>query len=209
MENDIFLEHVLYNTSGMLAQLGFDLDDQVRKLVANPLPGWPRDGATWDALRSAARPAAPISKSQPATGFDPDGFVRDLLNRIWNDRDFAALTDSYGPDFAFEGPTNRRSSGPEAYRAFLGTIFEAFPDIALGVDEVYWMGNETEGFLVSARWSAGATHRGAGLYGDPSGREVQVWGITQYEIRAGRVTREWMLFNELDLMMQIVAAKAS
>jgi predicted ester cyclase len=45
------------------------------------------------------------------------------------------------------------------------------------------------------------------IYGEPTGREVQVWGITQNQILGGRIVREWMLFNELDLMMQIAAAR--
>ncbi len=69
------------------------------------------------------------------------------------------------------------------------------------------MGNELDGFLSSERWSATGTHRGAGLYGPASGCEVQVWGITQHKIINGRIVREWMLFNELDLMMQIAAAR--
>ena len=69
------------------------------------------------------------------------------------------------------------------------------------------MGNDAEGYLSSARWSATARHSGNGIYGAATGRPVTIWGITQHEIRAGRITREWMLFNELDLMMQIAAAR--
>jgi predicted ester cyclase len=70
---------------------------------------------------------------------------------------------------------------------------------------VYWMGNEREGFLTSERWSAEGTHTGAGFYGEPTGKTVQIWGITQHQIVDGRIVAEWMLFNELDLMMQIAA----
>ena len=56
LENEIFLEHVLYNNSSMLLQLGFGLDDMVAKLAASPPTGWPRNAATWDGLRSAANP---------------------------------------------------------------------------------------------------------------------------------------------------------
>jgi predicted ester cyclase len=68
------------------------------------------------------------------------------------------------------------------------------------------MGNDAEGYLVSTRWSAEATHSGGGAYGQPTGQQVQIWGITQQEIRNGLVTREWMLFNELDLMIQIASS---
>ena len=69
------------------------------------------------------------------------------------------------------------------------------------------MGNEAEGYLASERWSATGTHQGGGLYGQPTGRRVQIWGITQQRIVGGKITHEWMLFNELDLMMQIAAAR--
>jgi len=83
----------------------------------------------------------------------------------------------------------------------------AFPDLEHQVDEVYWMGNEKEGFLTSERWSATGSHLGAGIYGEPTRCEVQLWGITQHRIVNGKIVGEWMLFNELDLMMQIAAAR--
>ncbi len=69
------------------------------------------------------------------------------------------------------------------------------------------MGNDNDGYLSSERWSATATHLGGGLYGPASGCEAQIWGITQHRIIDGRIVEEWMLFNELDLMMQIAAAR--
>ena len=67
------------------------------------------------------------------------------------------------------------------------------------------MGNDTDGYLTSERWSAEGTHTGPGPYGEPTGKAVQIWGITQHEIVGGRIVREWLLFNELDLMMQLAA----
>jgi hypothetical protein len=70
------------------------------------------------------------------------------------------------------------------------------------------MGNELSGFLSSVRWSATGTHQGDGLYGPASGCVVQIWGITQQKIVNGRIAAEWMLYNELDLMMQIAASRS-
>jgi len=69
------------------------------------------------------------------------------------------------------------------------------------------MGNEVDGFLSSSRLSATGTHNGFGVYGPPTGSPVQIWGITQNQIMEGRIIKEWMLFNELDLMMQIAALR--
>jgi len=206
LENEIFLEHVLYNNSSMLLQLGHNLEDMVATLASSPPAGWPRDAATWDGLRSAANPGTPISVSSPISGFDVDRFVRDNLDQLWNRRNYDVLSTVYDANLAFQGPTNRAFSGVKPYREFLSSIVSAFPDLELQVDEVYWMGNDKDGYLTSERWSAVGTHSGAGIYGDPTDRSIEIWGITQHEIVDGRIVKEWMLFNELDLMMQIAAA---
>ena len=206
LENEIFLEHVLYNNSSMLQQLGHKLRDIVPKLAAAPPPGWPRDAATWDGLRKATSPALPISVAQTIDGFDVDRFVRSTIDQLWNAKDYGLLTSAYADGFAFAGPTDRNFSGARPYRELLQSLTAAFPDLELQVDEVYWMGNDYDGYLTSERWSAEGTHKGAGAYGEPTGKSVQIWGITQHHIVNGKIVAEWMLFNELDLMMQLAAA---
>ena len=77
------------------------------------------------------------------------------------------------------------------------------------VDEVYWMGNDTDGYAVSVRWSASGTHRGYGLYGRPTGRRVFLWGLSQLYYQQGRIVEDWMLFNEIDVMAQILKDEAT
>lgn len=205
LDNEIFLEHVLYNNSSMLRQLGHDLTEMVPRLAASPPLGWPRDAAIWNGLRSAARPERPISVATPIDGFDVDRFARATIDQLWNRRDYSVIEHAYAQDFTFQGPTERAFSGGQDYRALLSSLAGAFPDLEVQIDEVYWMGNDREGYLTSERWSAEGTHSGAGLYGDPTDKPVQVWGITQHQIVDGKIVAEWMLFNELDLMMQLAA----
>lgn len=208
LENRIFLEHVCYNTSSMIPQLGLDLDDAVSKLAVSPPAGWPRDAAAWEGARNAARPDTPISVSTSISGFDVDRFVRANFDNLWNRRDYDALSANYDANFAFTGPTNRAFSGLKPYHEFLSSLLAAFPDLELQVDEVYWMGNDDEGYLTSERWSATGTHSGGGIYGAPTNRPIRIWGITQHKIVAGHIVEEWMLFNELDLLMQLAATGA-
>ncbi len=202
LENDIFLEHVLYNTSAMLQQLGLDLWDEAARLAADPPPGWPRSQEIWNGLRLAAAPPRPLYEAEPVTGFDPDAFARSVHDSIWN-QDRSAIAAHYGSSFSFDGTTDRKFSGTEAYRTYVDELRTCFPDLTLQVDEVYWMGNQDDGWLISTRWSAEGTHSGGTLYREPTGCSCQIWGITQWRVENGRVTREWQLFNEFDLMMQI------
>jgi len=209
LENRIFLEHVCYNTSSMLLQLGMNLDDMAKKLAATAPLGWPRDQKTWNDLKNAARPEIPIFENLPITGFDIDRFLRITFENLWNKRDYDKLDLNFVENLQFEGPTNRKFNGLKDYQDFLKSLATCFPDLELQVDEIYWMGDEIDGFLSSTRWSASGTHKGSGVYGPPTGSQVQIWGITQNEIQKGRITKEWMLFNELDLMMQIAASNNS
>lgn len=206
--NDIFLEHVLYNTSAMLEQLGIDLWEEAERLTADPPAGWPRSEALWDDLRAATAPKTPLSVAQPVEGFDPDRFARDLHDNIWN-ADGSAAAQSYKEGFAFEGTTNRAFEGHAAHAAYVSELRTAFPDLSLQVDEVYWMGKDSDGWRISTRWSATGTHAGGTVFRDPTGALCQIWGITQWRVEKGQVVQEWQLFNELDLMMQIVAARRS
>ncbi len=135
-----------------------------------------------------------------------DRFVRDNLDQLWNQLNYDVLSANHDANLAFQGPTNRNFSGVKQYQEFLSSIANAFPDLELQVDEVYWMGNDNNGYLTSERWSAMGTHTGPGSYGEPTNRPIEIWGITQHEIVDGRIIAEWMLFNELDLMMQLAAA---
>ena len=206
LQNKIFLEHVLYNNSSMLQQLGHNLNDIVPTLAAAPPPGWPRVESTWDELRKATSPTLPISVAQPISDFDVDSFARSTIEQIWNAKNYDLLTSAYAAGFAFEGPTDRKFSGARPYRDLLHSLMTAFPDLEVQVDEVYWMGNDNDSYLTSERWSAEGTHAGPGLYGEPTGKSIQIWGITQHHIVNGKIAAEWMLFNELDLMMQLATA---
>ena len=206
LENEIFHEHVLYNTSAMLQQLDIDLWEEAERLISDPPAGWPRSNEVWLDLRKSASPEKPLYMSEPHIGFDPDKFAREIHSNIWNG-DFSALNKFYTDNVKFEGTTNRLFEGREAYKAYVETIRTAFPNLILQVDEVYWMGNERDGWLISARWSAEGKHLGDGIYKKPSNASCQLWGITQWLVSSGVIEAEWQLFNEFDLIMQITKAR--
>ena len=70
LENEIFHEHVLYNTSAMLQQLDIDLWEEAERLISDPPAGWPRSDEVWVDLRQSAAPTKPLYLSEPSMGFD-------------------------------------------------------------------------------------------------------------------------------------------
>jgi predicted ester cyclase len=207
-DNEIFEEWVIYNQSSMLQQLGFDLFEKAREFgdarIRNDGPRLMPAEPT--RLQGQGKPVrlAPLPASD---GFDIEGELRHAHHNLWNWRNMAALDRIYDPRLVFHGPTDRELRGLAQYKSFILSMIAMFPDIAAQVDEIYWMGNAEEGFLVSLRWSAVGTHRGFGVYGQPTGRQCRIWGINQYRISGGKVREEWMMFNEFDLLQQIMASE--
>ena len=207
LDNEIFLEHVLYNNSSMLSQLGLDLHEVAAKLAADRPAGRSKKSAVRQSSsrRGVIKPDL-VTIPKPGKGFDVDDFVRSLYQNVWNRRMLGALATTHASNLVFHGPTDRAFKGLELYQAFLLSLLAMFPDLVLSIDEIYWMGNDKEGYLTSVRWSGNATHAGNGRYGPPTNRQVYIWGITQHKIVNGRISDEWMMFNEMDLMMQLAGA---
>lgn len=200
--NEIHTEHVAYDTAMMLKQLGVNLVEAAR--------------ATADARLDVDRPAfaggeplrlpgqgKPGRPAIPAAEDDLRGFVLGAFQRIWNGRDFSAMTEIYDPLVDVEMSTGRAFYDLGQLRSHLLGLFAMFPNLGVRVDDLYWMGNPKDGYLVSIRWGATGHHRGHGPYGPPTNREVHLWGITQWHIENGKVRREWTAFNEFGVLMQI------
>ncbi|MCY3864685.1 MAG: ester cyclase [Chloroflexi bacterium] len=204
LENEIFAEWVTYDTANLVYQLGFDLRDMARKL-GNELDDSgindPRFGEA-ERLPGQDKPDY-LEAPSKASGFDVEEFTRRAWHNIWNRRSLREVARAYDQSLNFRGATGRAFYGRGEYQSFILSIMAMFPDLALQIDDIYWMGNDSDGYLVSVRWSLTGTHRGNGVYGPPSGRRVNMWGITQQEIIGGLITKEWMLFNEFAVMQQI------
>ncbi|MGQ0603738.1 MAG: ester cyclase, partial [Anaerolineales bacterium] len=201
--NEIFEEWVLYNTSSMLQQMGYDLRQKARELG---------NQRKWDNLKDAryGEPQRLLGQGKPAhlppsqtDGFDVEDFIRRTYHYIWNWRMLGKVRDAYAPGLRFFGPSDRALYGTGEYQSFVLSLLAMFPDLELTVDDLYWMGNDREGYATTTRWSVVGTHTGPGVYGTPTGRRITLWGITQHVIKDGQITEEWMMFNEFDVMQQI------
>ena len=205
-DNEIFEEWVIYNQSSMLRQLGFDLFEVARDLGNRRVRGDAVPAATAEPTRLQGQ-GKPRHLPDPGGSFDVEAELRRAHHYAWNWRNLAALDRLYDDQLIFHGPTDRELRGLSAYKSFILSLIATFPDIAAQVEEVYWMGNDNDGFLASLRWSAVGTHLGYGPYGSPTGRQVRIWGISQYRLSRSRIAEEWMVFNEFDLLQQLLASE--
>ena len=204
-DNVIHEEWVLYNQCARLEQLGLDVPAAARAygdagfltpLAQRELTEVERLGGG----RAPERYPAPA----PDAPFDVEHAVRALFHNTYNRRDLSAIDCWYASNVRWYAASNRVGYGRGDVRAMARALLATFPDLGLQVDEVYWMGNERDGFSVSVRWTAMGTHRGRALYGPPTGRRAHIWGISQLYFVGGRIVEDWMLFNEFDVLAQLL-----
>jgi predicted ester cyclase len=206
VDNQINQEFAIYNTGSLLRQLGFDLPERAREVAAGRTPGL--DDLRAGEIERLLGQGAPVHLPPPPDGgFDVEDFVRRTYHYVWNWRLLDRVDAVYAPGFRFHGPTDRELYGVGEYKGYLLSLLAMFPDLALQLDDVYWMGNEADGYLVAVRWTLAGSHRGNGIYGPPSGRRVRTWGITHLQIRARRIVEEWTVSNEFELLQQLVATE--
>ena len=203
LENEMFAEWVIYDTASMLYQLGYDLREMARKFGNEMDSGAFHGTRSGEAERQAGQDRPQYLLPSNASGFDVEEFIRRIYHNIWNRRSLSDVRLAYHPSLQFIGSTGRSIQGRGDYQSFILSILAMFPDLAMRVDEIYWMGNDDDGYLASVRWNIQGTHKGNGIYGQPTNRPISMWGITQHQIVDGKINAEWMLFNEFVVMQQI------
>jgi predicted ester cyclase len=204
-ENEIFEEWVLYNMASKFMQLGVDVAWAARE-YGNELNRTVADRHQGEVQRLiGGRQPEYYPTASSDRGFDVEHFVRALFHNLYNRRDLSTVDKAYTPTARWKGASNRLGYGRQDVKGMARSLLATFPDLGMQVDEVYWMGNDDEGYRVSVRWTAQGTHRGYALYGAPTQRRVHLWGIDQLYIRNGVITEDWMMFNEFDVMAQILS----
>lgn len=204
-ENQIFEEWVLYNQVSRLRQCGIDVLAAARR--------WGNDGLSppisereVSEVERLIGGRIPVRMAEPsATTDDIDGLIRALFHNLYNRRDLSAIDRLYAPNVRWHGGSDREGYGRADVRAMARNLLATFPDLGVNVDEVYWMGNAADGYAISVRWTGIGTHRGYGLYGAPTGRRTHIWGLSQLYMSQGRIVEEWALFNEFDVLAQLLA----
>jgi predicted ester cyclase len=203
-DNEIFHEHVVYDTVSLLQQIGFDPVEVAKRFAAAGgevvLPDNFR-GAEGKRMLGQNKPANLPIPADPIA--DPADFVRSALHTIWNRRNLAAVEQVYSPAILVQATAGRVYRGIGQLQSFILSMLASFPDLHLTVDDTYWMGNTAEGALIAIRWSMSGTHEGPGRYGSPTGKSIALWGITHWVVDGGKVQKEWFMFNEFGVLIQL------
>lgn len=204
-ENRVVEEWICRDELALIRQLGFDEHALARRIVEQEVTaGLKLPSLNKGEIQRVEGQNTPSPVPEPTQdGFDPDYFVRRAFHEIWNWRLLNVIDAYMVPNYGCRVSTNRTLYGLGAYKAYILAWMAAFSDVTLLVDHVCWVTDAPDKHRVATRWTLQGTHDGPGIYGAPTGKRIQLIGISHHEIVAGRFVREWTVFDEFALLKQL------
>jgi predicted ester cyclase len=119
-------------------------------------------------------------------------------SEIVNQKNPDLIEECYPPDFVWHGP-DQDIRGYEQAKQLSYTFLAAFPDAQITDEDVI-----AEGEKVVRRYTTHATHQGeTEMFGPPTGRQIELKGITIHRIEGGKIVEEWESYDNLSMMKQL------
>lgn len=116
----------------------------------------------------------------------------------------ASIPRAYDRAVRIETPGGVTGHGWDAADRFWMRLRSAFPSAAFEMHHRVGREDPLMPPRAALRWSLWGRHDGFGAFGQPSGAEVYVLGISHAEFGPRGLRREWVLFDETAIWKQIL-----
>ena len=108
------------------------------------------------------------------------------------------IEEIYAPNVVWHEP-DQEVRGIDEARQFVTTYKTALPDLNITIEDVVG-----EGDKAVTRWTVRGTHQGeVEEFGPPTGRQVELKGITIHRIDGGKIVEEWEAYDNLSILQQL------
>ena len=116
----------------------------------------------------------------------------------WNTGNFEGIEEVLHPEFELiTTPKYNAVIGIEKFKETITKWRTAYPDFHIKLDEEIYGSDEG-----AVRWTIIATHTGRGNM-PPTGKRVEVKGISLFHIMDGKIKDEWIAGNDLHWLRQL------
>jgi predicted ester cyclase len=174
----------------------------------------PVTGKTVDVLNSQAFAGTyPEPALEGISGPRPDRYraecdmIATMYEDVWNRRLFNRVGTYCNAKVVCHTVRMRRAQGIQGYQQQVIDLLAAFPDGRIELRDLVVNESADLGLRIAAVWTLHATYSGVPLYGKPTRSPVRIMGITHFEVRDGKILREWRIYDEIAVLTQIMRAR--
>ena len=196
-DNQIYDEWLIRDQAAIVHQLGMDCRTYAQRQIE-------AEGG----VERAQRPYTPEQEPglvYTGTGNDDEYGQRysALLHDVMAAR-VSSITAEYDRAVHLELPGGSSGHGWEAADRYWLGLRSAFPDATFTVHHTIGRDDAELAPRAALRWSLHGTHSGWGAFGEPSGAEVYVMGISHAEFGPRGLRREWIMVDDTAIWKQIL-----
>jgi predicted ester cyclase len=203
LENKIYREWLVRDNMALIIQLGLDpvafASDMARKQFEK--------GQTVVEIGENRRLLGqypPEAAADTSIAHSPnEAKVLEWLHHIYNKRMFGKIHEIYAPNVQWHGPLMRELFGIAAVLQQTMRLVAMIPDGVFIPQHICSNVSEEGGEKVAVRWIMDGHHLGYGSLGAPTGHRLFVMGMTHFHIIDGKIIDEWVVYDELAMLVQI------
>jgi steroid delta-isomerase-like uncharacterized protein len=127
--------------------------------------------------------------------------VRRLFEEVINKGNLSVADELFTPNYEHHDPSSPDfGRGPESAKKRATLYRNAFPDVHMTIEDII-----AEGDTVMVRWSSRGTHKGELNGIAPTGKQVNISGITVARLSNGKLAESHVNWDALGLMQQLGA----
>ncbi len=209
-ENKIFREWVVADTTAILQQLGLDVQGYAERIARS---AFDKGMVSLDIgenrhMIGQYPPEACADTSLAET--DLERHTLTWLHDVYNRKMLGQIALIYAPTAQYHGPLMAELYGHAAIIHQTLGLIGSLPDAAFTPQHICSTPCEEGGTKVAVRWILEGHHLGYGILnhlGAPSGKRVQIMGITHYHYKNGKIVDEWRVYDEASALVQVKLAQ--
>ena len=205
-------EWLVRDEYAVLQSLGIDPEVIATEMAkASPVTGQVMEIAD-DAGPFARNYSDPVREG--VSGVRPDRFnaecqsILDMYEMVWNKRRFDRVVDYCDAKVVCHTVRLHRAQAIDPYQQQIIDLLAAFPDGRIEVRDLVVCQSPELGQRIAAIWVLHGAYSGVPLYGPPTHSPVKILGATHFEMKDGKILREWRLFDEIAVLAQIIGARS-
>jgi predicted ester cyclase len=131
----------------------------------------------------------------------PDAVTRQWFKEVWDEGNEEAIDRLMAPDgkvHGLSGPGGPPMIGPAAFKPVFHMFREALGDLEIVIERTL-----VDGEFCAAFCRVKGRHVGRALGGEPTGRPVELNGVTITRVRNGKLIEGWNVFDFLTMYQQM------
>ncbi|MEE4209794.1 MAG: hypothetical protein V2I43_11060 [Parvularcula sp.] len=197
--NKIVEEWLVRDNTTALWQVGAEPKDIAKKLAEADKDGHQkRHRWRTEAIeRTRNEPSIDIPADHPAEPF------AHMLSTAFTEDLFGVGAQCLSPTVELRWPSRRRGFGRGFWVGCMMQLASVLHDRAFRCEHIAARPLPHGDIAVALRWSLTGRHAGAGVWGEPSGRDIYILAVSHYRVRAGLAVEDVTVFDEVSVPRQI------